>query len=699
MNAASPVPIMSLTSDIWTLIDSFLETNDAVRLISSGYKPFTYCLSRGIRTLRLKWSTSRYLEFGEVISTLNRFLHIEELHFKAPKRLLYLWKSPTDPLIPLASFPATLRSLDLSFVEALYVFRRPLGSALPCLTSMNVQSTRQKSPIDLQSLPRALKHLHINTRYASIVVQHLADLPPQLETLSLDFNPLFITQAKLESDLGYDKFTSHEHERAHHASLDSNPSASVDTASDPNLMSLNDDSVDEKEHLPILPDSLTHLYIKSHFNWHIDFATLPRSLTHFQYGGNPAIQGPDCLHGTSMDMTQAANRLPHLKTLDASLLELSFNEIVTLVPPSTTRLNCDLSDEDESYSPQATEFLKTRLSSLRYWPITPLTIAALGGTTDFSGLLHLDMVRRTNEDELETVHLPKNLQSIRCLRSNFDSLPPRLKSLHVRSMEAHETLTLGSHLTSLEIPAIVDIQTHHLATLPPTLTTISACFSQDVWTTLIELMLIPSRLPNLYKVSCSGSLPLQCIRTIPPQLRKLCFGIAATSLHEFEASPDESLLTSLSTSNITLLALRSVPNMLSTGESIPQMTATIKILNALPKGLKTLELTTPCCPSPYWPVSLPPKLNRLSIEPALYQPSQFYNHVEDGAPLFVFPVSIHDLTIQRRFSRDWTTLNLPPNLSNLTFYPFAESQIVEIEAYFDSRKPPPQISSYELLKP
>lgn len=706
MSSNQVSPILSLDSDVWTFIGTLLESGDVLRLASTGCTRLTTAVSRGARRLCLDWTSSRYLDFAEVCRTTSRFGLISHLKFGATNSK-FLWKSPSGPLLAPSFFPSTLRLLRLKFRGAVnLVLQRRLDSVLPLLETLIVEDLggeKWGSTIDLRFLPASLTHLCISSRRTLLVAEHLSLLPPNLSTLRLDFDPVGISERELE------------HELADSDDEESELSEDCGSADDGIYVDDEDGGGDEEENedgndedliralhrnkslLPTLPATITHLSLEAdHHTWHLDCSTLPPSLTRLE------LNVQDAHHSiglgefdTTIDLTHAGARLTNLKTIDAPRLDLSLMEIATLIPPSVTHLNVRVSDADATYLDEAMEFLKTRLTELNVG-YSRIDKIVLGGKVNFSRLRHLSLHLQIGLDDIV---LPASLESVDYLASNFDSLPAGLTVLALRWLPKDISLNLGQSITVLYLPYGNEIEAQHVAALPPSLVRLHAHFTEDPWVQLLDLMLLPSRLPNLSYLRSSKSLPMHCLHTTPKQLRELDLTVSADSLLEV---PDEALLKSLRDSCLNKLDLSSSADGWKFRDAprlIPQIAATIAILRALPQSLRELRLHTPCVPSPHWHVVLPP----LKILEYTFPSGQQVLHdaentgekfsVEPIAPSFALPSTLHTFISSSDLFK-WPLSQLPPHLSTLTLH----NQEDSIAAYFASQSPPPHLPGFQLYQ-
>lgn len=680
------VPILGLSADIWSSIGAFLQPNDAVRLISMGSAALSKILSLGVRHLRLDWTTSRYVDFDEAFKIPSSFHRITDLVFRA-KHALYMWKSPSAPLLTISYFPPTLRHLHLRFHGAYLALQLDLKSLtlLETLIINDMSEAQFCPPIELRRLPPSLTHLSISRCNGSIVLQHFSLLPPNLLTLELNFDASSISEKELERE--YKGVHEDSEEEEDEDEEDGTDGEGDGLKNEPTLHPL-------KSILPPLPDSITRICLKANYSsWHVDFATLPSSLTSFVLiSHETALQSADISsRDSTLDLTHAVDRLPFLEALDVSRLYLTFKEVATLIPPTVTLLNVRLEGVDQTFLKEAVEFTKPRLTELDVGHSSGIfDEAVMHGDHDFTRLhrvsLHLQI-------GLKDIVLPKSLEYVDYLASNFDSLPSGLKNVSFRWLPKDVSLNLGASLTCLYTPYHHEIEPQHILALPPSLSRLCSSIPTALWDQLVGLILTPGRLPALTNVTNHSLLPLRSLNKIPSVLKSLSLELDAISLQD---APNDSVLKALRESCLTNLELRSDLPKPSPTVAVPQMDTTIKILNALPSSLLKLTIYTPCVPSLHWPVTLPCALKELFYQ---FPRGQLAVHYEEGTevaesrlPIFQLPATVrHFSSTSNEFT--WRMTQLPPYLSTLIL-----PREGSIEEYIASRTPPSHLSGYTLCK-
>lgn len=642
-------PILRLDGSCWSFIAPFLDYNDLIRLIHAG----THALSsrvRHVHGVRLRWTSTRYIDFDEVISTLNPFGSLYEVDFIG--QTLHWAPLPTDLL------PSSLIALKLDFPSVItsLMSQSALRSILPSLEILQLSEKSpqfatevpQEPPIQFRGLPPFLRTLSINSpKTFYMAVEQFEELPTSLETLSLLFNPVILPEQFLES-----KFAT------------SNAFLQFTLK------------------LPEL-NSLTSLAVQSdgHSLWHVDCALLPPSLTKFKYRsakGTHSTKAND--YGCSINMTDLSFRLRHLKELNLRSFEISPETLVELVPPSVTRLKVIVTSDARELPLSTSEFLAQRIVSIRAGRALKFEELILSGTVAAPRLERFyDTLYKF------PVEFPDSIKKITMLSNTIERVPANLEELSITwsYIARNNFAPFGNRLRKLELFTNIISTDLELDSLPDTLESLNCGFTSVSWFKLLNRMFKPHRFQKLSELISTFALDILSLEQLPTQLKKLTFKIHQDSL---QRPLNSATLNGLKSSSLTSLNI-------AIGEyySATMLDSTLQIINHFPCNLIELWLLSPCPVSAQWPVSLPSNLVYFYFQ-------QTHSDLDDARGsdesngTFILPASLAYLHIIY-CNVPWKWEQLPPRLSVMVGDAYLAIQ------YFENRTPPSDKPNYELCAP
>lgn len=696
----STAPVLRLSADVWTLVSPFFGEGDVIRLISTGNTAFTERIRLGAHELKLSWCIARYMDLNEVFSATRRLHTARSLSFcQGDPNTLY-WLP-----INWGALPSTLRGLDLSFPRAMLILRTRgyIASLCPGLESLSLSSDRTRADaVDLRDLPPRLTKLSLNCEEAGFVLDHLLELPSDLETLKLHFDPLAHSCAEFEEIINPSPVTDDMT-----ASGDGDDESDEDGAETydgaENGAANNDDSLDalhdSKLLLPALPESVTSLTLYSNYrSWHLDCATLPKSLVMLNLWcvDRGCVGRAGSSRHSSIDFRAAAQCLPHLRHIRAPSIEITVKQIIEQIPPYVVSMDFKIDDslatqdQIEAGIPE----LISRLYDLSCGESYHMDKIVLSGKFPAPQLKYLNTRLLIG---IKPVSIPPSVVQIDYHRDGITIMPPGLEILRVAtdwsSPEEAPRYHFGYALKSLYVTYLCHMAAHQLEALPSTLESLYATFTEETWLLLMNLIRQPARLPNLRQLSSQIDLSVESLLELPSQVTDLKFNVTPTS-----ALPSQAVLSSLAKSSLVRLDLeitKYIPFREPEVQAPPHMDATIAILNHLPQSLKTLFLTSHCVPSPHWPVTLPPKLQFLEMRMSTRSSVEHYHHEIDGAAsslIFLPPASLGHINL-KGFNMPWKLEQLPPHLSVI-----AGATPALIDAYFASISPPAHLAGSRLSR-
>ena len=633
-------PISRLSSDIWSILGEYLETNAVLRLINTGNKALIETLRQGVHTLSLAWSVIDYIEFLKLFKALSYFKTIYQLEFTSLYPQTLHWFPVNWTL-----FPKELAILKVSFSGSVcsLLGNGNLKLILPNLETLIIKDDmpdihrREKEPIDFRGLPETLRTLRITKGLSEMCLQHLKYLPPFLETLDLD---LYI----------------------HHEALDL---PAIEGFEDASLQQMAFYPSTDTLIFPTLPDSLTFLRINEPLNyeWMLKTSNLPKSLRSFY----------------SLAQSPLVNDLEPNTFLKLSELYLPFSVLAVedlesfLDPSSLTYLHVFPSYNSESsfrrYLQRFGHALVHHVAG-RLEDVDDLVLHE-----EFN-LPRLKEINATDEEVFGSCSLPSLTKLISSGIEFADgALPPSLESwkdLNV-NLDHLAELNFGKHLRELNFSLHPEISADIVQILPPSLETLVACLLPNTWPLLSNGTLFP----NLKEIVSYRYTPLEYLAYVPNQLQSLMFTISHS---EFPLFLPNKISESLTASNLEKLILR-FPKTLGGDE----LSTYIELLNALPKSLKSLFISSEFGFSAFWDVTLPPKLRKLAIKEAELHPSAHpsaHPSTFSGDSGSDLPSTLHTLK-HNAVLEQIPFENLPPFLSR--FEPHNEDLRI---AYYQSKTPP-----------
>lgn len=640
-------PILRLSSDIWALLTDSLDFGDALRLIATGNRVLSDRVRTRARTLKVCHVSTRYIELDRVFDLLSTFKSLRHVEFREPIHKIRCW-TPVAWNLP----PQHLTSLSLSFVGAPNIFLQSdlPTSTFPGLINLSLVDDflskglmlSEFAPIDLRVLPPSILRLHIqSTRSLIIDPSHLHSLPSLLESLELDFPPMF------RKETATDNF--------------------------------------KRVAFPPLPSSVKKLSFQDerYAHWRIDCATLPSSLEILQFKNGyykPVLGDSGNYESSSFLLEGLATHLPRLVELSLKQLDLSVQDAVRLIPPSVTRLNLTLTGESETdASLIVSRFGHALMTFFPQWE--PLAEIILNGKND---LPHLERLQLQSLPPESTCIIPKHVRNLELSRAFAGEIPLSVVHLGIRSSNGSADLNVTPQHKLTSLVLYIPFLKEWLYLLPPTLETLATHFFEDVWSEALRLMTDTDCLPNLRFIDLSDNiaLPIDCLieRPLPPQLSRLSISLSPERLDE---PPDESHLSNLrSSTHLEELTLRFAQ---STPSPAPAFFA---LLNHLPSKLKLLCVYSDHLPVT-WPVVLPTTLKDfetriIHLSNAGMLLRQWQEDIEKQNSRFTLPPSLTRLCCPKYGSLPNELMkSLPSCLSNVNL-----GLIFDTKMYFDSRVPP-----------
>lgn len=634
-SALLPPPILRLSADIWSHLSALLAPGDLIRLCSTGCSLLASIIGLGAETVTLRWNISRYMEFEEVFASLQHFKSLRELDFASAESKTLYWMPINWTLLP-----SSLVFLRLAFLDSLSALLQnaSLKSICPRLELLDLSDVTtyniyyQPRELNLQGLPESLRSLTLaSTRIFGIHLPHFEMLPNGLETLDLD---LIVVDASRTNKFGGD------------------------------VLRQSQDGSSSKLLFPRVPDSITSLrlfgYEVGSF-WHVDFASLPKSLQKFEFVdmvGGPSLSEFDSLDSRTYNMTGAATHLEHLHTLIYTAAYISPQEALTLIPSSVTKLSITIASTGTEHLKEVLESIAPRLTmfSSNAWP-------------ELDEAIFVE----------KKVALPL-LDEVFFLDKAYSDIPPSVKhlttttepsSLHLTELETIEIYPVFDHPDSaqsllsysfgqklrefsfdlLTIPAeVIDL-------LPNTLEAIRGDINAEAWDRIISRMNMDDSgagFPRLAEIANRSALPIDLLAGLPKQLKQLYFHVQRDSM----AHP----LSDLLKASLPNAQLESLTMTIMQDERTNQTQRVIELLNILPLSLHTFNLAGQSLLASTWPVKFPPKLVELKYRQvkddveALHS-SLYYAHLE-------FPSSLQVLKLVGNI--DLPHHILPPYLSTFS---------------------------------
>lgn len=541
-------PILRLASQEWTVISSFLDSNDILRMLSVGNAALARILRQGYRFFNATWNSSRYIDFSEVLTASNQLETICAFSFSSPFGLLS-WSL----LTPTLTLPKSLTELNLRFLGSIDLILGSGASELvsdrfPLLKSLQLVSESHDSrhyatPLRLDSLPSSLRSLTLKSTLCFHVLSgdHLMALPPNLESLSI--------------------IIASEH-----------PLANVPLVG--------------------LPPRLTSLKL-SYYNWRFDisFALLPSTLRYFQFSSSPNsnLQWSDNL----------PTYLPNLHTLIYVPSRLPIATAAKWFPCSLTHLNVAL----------VTEGCDDIQSALQ--AVSPALVRfSLPGELEIGKLISSAAVSLPRLSALRVgTYAPSYIQpSVKKLVAQevLCALPQGLEELTLLSKFGGNSLLQLKYPTTLRVfhgPVDTFIHLEHIAAFPSSLEEFSGTIDSIPLKALFRRMVL-GELPHLRTVQAFGTIAYE-IDELPPQLAHFTFQILESS---FRSPIDPRVLSSLKQSKLKTLDFGIPGKELG----LTAYLALLELLNNLPETLTTLNVHCLRGLASDWPITFPSKLKSLT---------------------------------------------------------------------------------------
>ena len=582
-------PIYRLDASSWTRIGYYLGGNGATRLCCTGSTHLATVVRSQVRDLNLEWTSLRFIDMHQVMAHMTPFKSLTSFIFRQDGCTRRSWTPVQWTLLP-----STLTSLSLCFLGAPTELLGPSNNILEAcphlehiileddlpLSYDNQRDWLTDQPFEdnhlvLSYLPSTLLSLHIVSQRLMTITRDLSELPADLEDLELNFPIIY-------------KFPD----------------------------------------FPQLPGGLKRLFLHDpHHNWTISCMELPASLESFELFTyrKACIIGLDTPwtgnFDSKIDMTGAATHLVNLKRILAPRLCMTVDQALDLLPPSVTLLDVQLVSKGYSRLEEAIEKLGPKLLAFYNgtWPEMEDHIFYEEWSPLFPNLHTL-----IAEGGLPLDYLPESVTSLTIKRvDDIGDLPRHLKEFKTVLLPNKLVWTPSHKLTSIMWRSGKP-PTGWAEALPDTLERLVAPFEIDDWRSLMSVMTLTSRLPNLSHVVVFGHVESLFLEYLTPrQLKKV-------ALHFYEIGPlSDALLSSLPQSTVEELWIES-------DES--KHDHVMALLNHLPQKLKTLCFYSCCEPSPDWPVTLPNTLTSLSLVGSYYEGRR-----ETEKMSFVFPPSLTQL--------------------------------------------------------
>lgn len=685
--SSTVAPILRLYQTIWTSVAAHLEPNDVMRLMAIGEPHLCASLLRCVEHFRVTWSTARYVDFSRLFALVHRFQAI--YHLELNSDVLY-WR-PIDWDATICSRLVSLR-LRMIHISTELLGKGNLRHIFPLLEVLDLGSAPSSSLIaskissrasfDFRGLPPLLRHLHVSLQETKVsvcmVVTHLEHLPPQLETLSLDFKPTFYN-AHFPTPEGFQD----------------------DAPPPPNPAWYTPIRVDVAT-LPKLPDSLTrlvlesgHIFPSSSCRWYVDGGALPKSLLHFQMNGpaDLSLQPPTLFSAepSILNVSRLRDHLPDLRTFVSSQMVWKCVDLLAYMPQrSLTHLEI----KHSSLLPHMEEKLDFAFKSLKRASSQYFQEWLDRPNVRFPKLASLQLqdtpraLKGLTKEELQK-KLPAITELDRTALSGAEFLPPTLLSFEgLLEQSIKGPVTFGA--PNLRRLTIFDLPRELVLALPSTIESISSIMSLPEWEFLLEHA--HSALPNLRQLQNSGHLPYRCLSGIPKQVQELEVSLQSET---FSPTPPEAFYTELAHST----HIRSL-SISCTSAHIPGDTL-ISVLDHLPQKLRKLRFVAPQPLQTTWPITLPPTLTVLVFESysdgrpgnriQTLQDSSIH-HLRPNALVLPPTLCYLDISVVEHIKPS----DLPPFLSYCSLRSVMNAPMVE-KPYVQTRWPPTTKDNWELV--
>lgn len=643
----SNAPILRLSSDIWPQLSCYIGPNDAVRLIAVGNRVISSRVRQSAHALKLSWSSCSYIDFDRVFGLAFKFKDLRNFSFIDPTSQIRCWTPISWNLLS-----SRVTSLSLSFVGAIDFLLQPnlCTSHWPGLLSLDLasqvhrpyfgQRNTNSPPIDLCTLPPSLQHLRIHCN-APIVIDptHLHSLPPNLETLELDFIPAFVINTPREA-FG-------------------------------------------RVMLPSLPNSIKKILLRDSQwdHWQINAAKWPTSLESFRFTVGCFI----AIHGDLMaqmcsrfNLERIGHRLPHLTDLQLQL-SMSVADAVRLIPRTVTCLRLTLARGTEEDAKLVLSRFGDSLAD-QYHNWTELNLGILDGSHPLPRLEKLSLPQLVCPKPI----IPPFVTRLQVPDTFEGEIPLGITQYFVSRTEETPSqpafnITPQHKLTNLMLS--YTFQASWLERLPSTLETLAVRMKAEDWPETLRVMSETNRLPNLNRINLMKTLfPLEIAISapIPPQLRRL--SISVSSPHWGEPLKPVLLSNLRSSKHLEYFSLT------IEGEHAKNPVGFFELLNNLPTHLKQFRLRSNYLPSAKWPVVFPSTIRHLGLavrEPAIQAES------ESSSIALTLPRSLTRFFCPKILSP--SSIDLPPTISILSFGDTGFKS-----EYFASRVPPSPNSLLDL---
>lgn len=581
---ALPPPILRLSADVWTLLADLLAPGDLIRLSSTGCTLLTSHIALGAETVNLVWHVSRYMDFGELFTALNRFKSVRELDFSSKERTTLYWMPVNWTLLP-----TSLVTLKLAFLDSVSALLQDgsLNTFCPRLEYLDLADTTnytvysQPRELNLLGLPETLRSLTLaSARVFGVYLSQLETLPSGLETLDLD---LMVVDASRTNKFGGD------------------------------VLRQSQDGSSSKILFPRLPDSVTSLRLFAYevgSFWHVDFASLPKALQKFEFVdmvGGPSLGDFESDDPRTYNLEGAATHLEHLHTLLFTAAFISPEEAINLIPSSVTKLAITIASAGDEHLKEFLETIAPRLetSSSNNWSEFEHAIFVEKKVV----LPHLKEVFFFDHPYSEPSDVPP---TVKHLTTMLGVTSPNLEGLETIEIypgdnlaDASQTLlsySFGANLRELSL-ANIAIPSEMIDTLPNSLEEIHGDIGAECWNRLLSRMNRDDSsvcLPHLHEIANKIDLDICSLAGLPKQLKQLYFSVQNSSMAQPLPEVLKSLLPHAQLEGLTMSVMQDKDN-----DPTPQI---IELFNILPLTLHTFNFASQSVLSPHWPVKLPPKL-------------------------------------------------------------------------------------------
>ena len=586
-------PIHRLDASSWTRIGYYLGANGATQLYCTGSIHLATVVRSHIRDLNLEWTSLRFIDMHQVMAHMTRFKRLTSFIFRQAGCTRRSWTPVQWTLLP-----STLTSLSLCFLGApseFLVASNNLLNACPHLEHLALedelpfaqsdQETWRGGPVEdiylfLSGLPSTLLSLHIVSQRQMRLLSDISELPSSLQDLKFNFP------------------TNHTNNRSDFSQL---------------------------------PLGLKRLFLRDQQLYMVALS-LPASLEYIELHNDQighvyglGVKWKDS-EGFQVDMTGAAKHLVNLTHFLAPNLRMTARQALDLLPPSVTLLDVQLISKTWNRFETFMDEVGWTLVSYHKgtWKEMESAIFDEEWSDAFESLESL-----TAKGGVSLKHLPTTLKSLSLTMSDDGGdLPLHLQEFKTILAPSQSIVWSPSHnLRSIMLQAWRrgTPPLGWVAALPDTLERLVAPFREiDDWRSLMNLMTLTSRLPNLSHIVAYGSVSSSLMDCLTPrQLKRVSF-----RLNTIEP-PSDALRSSLPQSHVEELWIDSDEY----GHD-----PVFSLLSHLPQKLKSLFFKSGCDPSPVWPVTLPKTLTSLGLGRTSSHGQSVYNPYRGIAGIYDEPI-------------------------------------------------------------